>query len=338
MNTKQNKNKIKVGLIGTGKISGFFADITTEPPTTHAQTITKLPEFVIAGVVDTDFKKAPAFAEKWGGDTYQDIQTMLSNIKCDLVVICTPDTTHADILKEIATHKSRPNLVIMEKPLCISKNQLDELKNCPDICSMNVIVNHSRRFDNRHKTLSKKIAAKTWGDFISAHWVYYGGWLHTGSHVIDTLQMLLETNLGISYIHTGFNDRADDPSLNLHLTAKAHQNGPIYIESFPEYAFQLFEGELRFETGRIRFMNFGNEIFLDEVQINDINERELKITTPFLAEGNETAIENLYRQAADFLLEPKKEKLNGIDFNAATNVMSFLFEAKANISDTNLTK
>ena len=331
----QSNSPLSVAIIGAGKIAGMFANPLAKHATTHAQAISNCDNLNLVGIVDSDEEKAQVFADRWAApNAFSSVDELLDTVKCDLIAICSPDETHAEILRHIIGHNTPPRFVAAEKPLCTTPDQLASIEiDMSTNKHIKVALNHVRRFDTRHQTLAKMISDETWGHLISAHWVYYGGWLHTGVHVIDTLQMLLGDTLEIKEVNLGFKDRINDPSLELRMNISSQPGAPIHIESFPESAFQLFEGEIRFKEGRIRFLNFGEEVYIDEVRVNDIGERELAKTQVFNIDDVQTPMEKLYDQASNWLKNGDIGILDTVNLASASQIMKLLFTAKSYSND-----
>jgi predicted dehydrogenase len=68
---------LKIGMIGAGHIAN-----------THAACLQKISEVRIAGTFDTTQGRAADMAERYGANTYNDLDSMLSEV--DAVYVCTP--------------------------------------------------------------------------------------------------------------------------------------------------------------------------------------------------------------------------------------------------------
>src|ERR1700724_4326134 len=162
----------------------------------------------------------------------------------------------------------------MEKPFCASPDALAPLESfLPVRRHSAVVVNHVRRLDRRHQAVRDLIANHGLGAVVGVRWVYYGGWLHNGVHVVDTLRMLLGSEIEATATRPGCEDRAGDPCLDGDFRSDAWPLARILVESHPESAFQLFEGEIRLQEGRVRLLDFGNQIMVDRARVNAIGER-----------------------------------------------------------------
>jgi predicted dehydrogenase len=246
----------------------------------------------------------------------------------DLVVVATPDRLHAAHLMNLLSGARPPRLVVVEKPLCVSPDELAALE--PMLRARPytvVVVNHTRRLDAGHQAVRDLIATRELGAVVGVRWVYYGGWLHIGVHVLDTLRMLLGGDIEAIATRTGCEDRAGDPCLDGDFRSDAWPLARILIESHPETAFQLFEGEIRLQEGRVRLLDFGNQILVDTVRVNAIGERELKDTRMLDCAGAPTAMQTLYELCARYLREDDGEIASRCGAVQAVATMRTLFAA-----------
>ena len=99
---------IKVVLIGCGVIADF-----------HLNAYNALPDAEVIGVYGNIKEQCVAYAEKHGIKAFDSLEDVLSS-DCDMVSICTPSGTHADIsIKAMLAGKH----VTVEKPLALNKEE-----------------------------------------------------------------------------------------------------------------------------------------------------------------------------------------------------------------------
>jgi len=317
---------LKAAIIGAGKIAGILAD-PQGPVYSHAHAIANHPAFELSLVIDAFADKAQALGSKWGGaDWTTDLSVLAERERLDLVAVCVPDAHHAQVLHRLLDLPQPPRLIVMEKPLCLTPDELKDLRDrCAGLSATTVVVNHSRRFDDRFQAIAELIASGEYGKLVGLRWAYYGGWRHTGPHVVDTLRLILRSELEPLAAWKGYEDRAGDPCIESRLISPGHPGLRILIESFPEQAFQLFEAELRLEKGRLRLTDFCNDMQLDEVVVNAADERELKLTRPFPAHAEISAMSRLYALAADHLAGLDGEIIRRAGILDAAHTMETLF-------------
>ena len=105
--------KLNFTVYGCGNISNV-----------HATAVKALEDAELIGCADINKASADAFAEKYGIHSYESLEDMISDDKVDVVCICTPNGTHADIAIKIL--KANKN-VIVEKPMAITTEECDRI-------------------------------------------------------------------------------------------------------------------------------------------------------------------------------------------------------------------
>jgi predicted dehydrogenase len=321
--------RLRAAILGCGRIAGAFAEAGARP-TTHAQALSGAPAFRLVAVGDADAARAKAFAARWNSPDVCAVDE-LAAAGLDLVVVATPDASHAADLAALMAGPRPPRLIVMEKPLCVAADELASLEGLARQSRTAVVVNHPRRFAQAHLAVRDLIAERQLGPMVGVRWVYYGGWLHNGVHVVDTLRMLLGGEIEAMTVRPGCEDRAGDPCLDGDFRCAAWPGARILIESHPEAAFQLFEGEIRMQEGRVRLNDFGNEILVDAVRVNAIGERELKDPRPIGSDTAPTAMQVLYELAGRFLTRGDGEIVASSGIAQAAATMRTLFDAQARL-------
>ena len=317
--------KFRAAIVGAGKIAGLM----DSPHVTHAQAMTDAGCFSLEGVCEPDDERRDAFSERWRVPRcHAALDDLMADGEWDLVAVCSPDHTHADLLRRLLTAGKPPRLVVLEKPPCCSR---DELKQLASLVDRPVAVNLSRRFDAGHLALEDMIARKELGEPVNVRWVYYGGWMKNGIHAVDTLSLLLGDGIEVRSARMGHDGGPGDPCLEGEFSTATYPHVPIAIESFPEAAYQLFEGEIRFTEGRARLLDFGNEILIDRVRVNEIGERELKASEPLRPDRQEPAMRVFYKECAGFLDTGSGTVFDRAGLATALDSMGVVFEARERV-------
>ena len=187
------KNKIKIGLVGAGRIAGH-----------HIRAIKKIKDFNIIAISDLDIQKAKKYSQKYNILVFSHYRDMLNKIKdIDLVIIMTPSGMHymhaLDILK-----KYKKSLVI-EKPICMKTTEVDSLYKTAKKFKCKIYPVFQNRFNKSVTKLRKEIVKGTLGKIrlvnLTLRWCrpqrYYdlSNWRGTFSHDGGAL-----TNQGIHFI------------------------------------------------------------------------------------------------------------------------------------------
>lgn len=106
--------KIRVGIIGAGKIAAVMAE-----------TLRKMSKAQPYAIASRDLEKAQAFAFEHGMEmAYGSYEDMLADSKVDLVYIATPHNLHLEHAK-MCIDAGKP--VLVEKPFCVNEKQAQEL-------------------------------------------------------------------------------------------------------------------------------------------------------------------------------------------------------------------
>lgn len=300
------------GILGAGKFAA-----------THAAVLTRLPYTNLTAVCDTDRKQCADFTEKWGGKPCADLRTLLDG-RLDLLVIATPDRTHASVLQSLLAAPSPPPLLIVEKPLCVTPEELALLKKLVPPSTTRIIVDHSRRFNAGVFRMRDLLHSGELGQLLSVHWTYYAGWFHTGVHVVDTLRILMGKCTCTGAELTGTGRRRDDPLLRVTLTAAAPHEIPIVLEGVSDKPYELFEAEFTCSAGRMRM--HWNDVFIDRIR-QGVYAPMLWFSEHFTVDPIEEALKRLYSSCNAALHGEDAPLLDGTDFAAACGTMDILFEA-----------
>ncbi len=108
---EQNKQILKVGIIGTGRIANRFIPEVKLVSGVSAQ-----------GAYNPHKESAEAFARKWEIDGYDDLESFFNDV--DIVYVASPHQTHYEYVKAALEHGKH---VLCEKPMMLKGEQTEEL-------------------------------------------------------------------------------------------------------------------------------------------------------------------------------------------------------------------
>lgn len=316
-----------MGIVGCGRIAGFQdRPRTAGPIATHAQAYHRHPDFDLAAVFSHPLEEAHRFGEIWGAPlVYPSLAAMLAAGNLDVVSLCSPSEFHFSQAQEILASPGSVKALLMEKPVCFTPAELHRLMELSRQTGVAVAVNHTRRFDAAHREAAQLLRSGKLGSFLKGRAVYYGGWLNNGVHLIDTIRLLLPDEPEVVAAAKAGSGRPGDDDLEVKL---AVGRGHIAVEAFDEAYYQLFEMELLFQRGRLRVLDFGSQIHVEQVEVNDLGERELKpqshspwqgLVSPFYA-----AVEALGAQ----LQGQSVFSALGVDLSTALGTMNLIWQAR----------
>jgi predicted dehydrogenase len=192
--------KIGFGIIGCGMISEF-----------HINAVDELGDKAkLVGITDTVRDSAERVSQRHGGlHVFDSVDEMLECKEVNAVCICTPSGYHAPtILKAAAAKKN----IVVEKPLAITKEQLDEVEAAVSDNKVTLAVISQLRFAKDIKRAKYAVESGELGKIVCAdmYMKYYrsqeyydsGAWrgtkkldgggalMNQGIHGVDLLQYL----------------------------------------------------------------------------------------------------------------------------------------------------
>ncbi len=188
-----------ISIIGSGAIARL-----------HAQAIAGLENARLVGVCGSSFKKSQIFAKEFACKAYRGVEELLLDEETEIVSICTPSGSHAEFAVLAANAKKH---LLIEKPLAITKVQLEEIKRAVEQNGVKVQVVAQLRFTPSIQKLKKAIDEGRLGKILLADFImkyyrapeYYsesnwkGTWamdgggalMNQGVHGVDLLQYLV---------------------------------------------------------------------------------------------------------------------------------------------------
>lgn len=191
--------KIKLGLIGCGRISK-----------NHFDALSQIPEAEFVAVADIIQSKAAAVAEANGiSAVYTDYREMLKNETLDAVSICTPSGLHPQIGIDVANSGMH---VITEKPMGINIESADKLIKACDTNRVQLFVVKQNRLNSTLQLLKNAVNKNRFGRIYLAQsnvfwqrpqayydaekwrgtWEFDGGaFMNQASHYVDAMYWLL---------------------------------------------------------------------------------------------------------------------------------------------------
>ena len=322
--------RYKVAIIGTGKIAGLFDSPQNKDGIfTHAQACSKLRNIYLEAACDKNLKRLNKFCRVWGvKDKYRDVHELLNKKKLDIILLCTPNHTHFSLARDILRHPHRPQILLVEKPICLNKTELFWMSKILENCNTKLIVNHKYRFQSGLEKIIALIKNGTLGKPLSIRVVYYGGLFNNGVHVLDTLRMVTGSEFRIISAKIGASGPKQDFCVDAELLLKEHPKVKISIESFEEKYYQLYEMEIRLAFGRIRIMDFGERIFIDKALTNNLAEKELKNIAQIPMSRNDSPLMNLFKKIIAYLDHGDVSILSAVGIKEAAKTMVSLWEIK----------
>ncbi|MEO0444305.1 MAG: Gfo/Idh/MocA family oxidoreductase, partial [Pseudomonadota bacterium] len=237
-------------IIGCGNIAGGFdKDLAdTDGPCTHAGAYRRDGRYTLKACVDPDPQQGKAFQQDWQVDHYYEtLAAIPQDEHFDIISICSPSACHyADM--QVAITK-RPKLIFCEKPITQHIAHTRELITQCKQHNIGLMVNYTRRWDPDIRDLKIAIEQQHYGQLRSVIGIYNKGIFHNGSHLVNTLTLLLG-QLRVHQVLPGIADyHSDDPSINALLTGNiSHRPIPVHFVTANAQDYTLFEIHFIFQN------------------------------------------------------------------------------------------
>jgi predicted dehydrogenase len=160
---------MKTGIVGCGQVAPM-----------HIRAIRQSGKAEIIGLCDMDESLARALAGRFGiPNTYADLGALLREQQPDVVHITTPPDTHAKLTIQALEAGSH---VLVEKPMCLSVSEADDMIAAAERSGTKLCVNHNYLFRPSVQKARSLVAAGDLGQviYVDAYYNYgregsYGG-------------------------------------------------------------------------------------------------------------------------------------------------------------------
>jgi predicted dehydrogenase len=201
-------DKLKVAVIGCGGIANGK----------HLPALSRIEQVELTAFCDIIEDKAAKASEKYGAPgakVYSDYQKLLGDAQVDVVHVCTPNKSHADI--SIAALESGCH-VMSEKPMAKTAADARRMVEAQKKTGKKLTVGYNNRFRPDSQTLKKVIdggalgeiyfarahairrrAVPTWGVFLNEEEQGGGPLIDIGTHALD-LTLWMMNNYEVKYV------------------------------------------------------------------------------------------------------------------------------------------
>lgn len=238
---------LRTALIGVGKIGlGYANDSIMErywKYASHAQVLAENPRIKWTLAIDPD-KSARRAALEFGASRALDGSTEEGLDAIDYAVLATPTDHRIAWIERLTNLKA----VLVEKPL---GNNLAQAQDLIQLCESRGIllqVNYWRRADQLFRSWADGALTSLIGRPQTARFVYGGGLLNNGSHMLDTARMLLGEVTEIRAL------RSTSPDTRAFMTA--HDSGatcaflPLDFKHYRELGWEIWGESGHLEVNR----------------------------------------------------------------------------------------
>ncbi len=248
---------LKAMIIGCGSIGALKPNNFDAPHgrnvLTHAHAYTVSPDVQLVGVVDTDEDKAKHAAKKWNCRCNTDYLEAMKDWEPDIVSVCTPTSTHLDVLCKLSRYKHDNKgcplrLIIAEKPFCLTRHEArSAYANCK-AAGVDILVNYSRRFSVDYQQFQQVINSGKCGQVYHARLLYGRGLLRDGCHGLDLFNWFLGAPMGVQVISGMHDYQPEDPTLDLTMAFVRCNN--VQLVGVDSKNYGVFEMDFVTQHGR----------------------------------------------------------------------------------------
>jgi UDP-N-acetylglucosamine 3-dehydrogenase len=155
-----------VGFIGTGDPEKTESGTSSARAHEHAKAYAQVQDCELVGCADIVRENAETFAETFDlpeGNVFEDYREMLQAVDPDVVSVCTPVPTHADLVVG-AAETGVPDAIHCEKPMA---DQLADCRRMVEACEnadIQLTFNHQRRFAPPRREAKRRLDAGDIGE------------------------------------------------------------------------------------------------------------------------------------------------------------------------------
>ncbi len=222
---------------------------------------------------------------------------------------------------------SAPKILFLEKPVCSSNEEYSNLLELANKRKILVIANHTRRFSILHKDLRELIMSGKLGSPYRVNAIYYSGWLHNGTHLVDTILYLFNELINWQRItDISPSPYTNDPTLQL-VGTLAKSGAQVHISAIDEDLYQLFDFDFWFKDGRLRIEDFGNRVRMEVKKTNALGERVLEKVDRNLTKTENSDIINVFSLMVNYLETGELDRLRFVTLEAIKPTMNCLWQA-----------
>lgn len=245
----------RAAVIGCGNIGSRRSENKKMPGVlSHAEAYRACKDTQLVALADADQDALERAGTLWNVKRlYRDPATLFRTEPLDMVSICTPDATHAEVVR-LAIDAGVP-AVLCEKPLGMTHQEASSLAAQAEARGIVLAVNYQRRYDPMHRRVRAAIQAGDIGQVRHVSAWYTKGIVHNGTHLLDTLRFLC----GEIVRAEGLNPRPDpsgDSTPDAVLTFAGGFTG--FVHGCSAEAFAVFEIDVIGSQGRVCLVDEGH--------------------------------------------------------------------------------
>jgi NADH/NAD ratio-sensing transcriptional regulator Rex len=277
-------NIYNVLIIGAGNIASNYDTIDSNVFLTHAHAFSKHPGFNLLGFLDVDKSKAIVAAEKWSTNYFQSLEEVVNKFDIDVISITVPDEIHFETLLMVS--KLKNIFVLTEKPLTQTLSEAEEIVSLYSKLNIQASINFKRIFLPEVIKIKERINNNEFGDFKFAIGYYNKGLKHNASHLINLFSELTSIKNLSLISNLGYINDFNKNDLSYSCVLNTDKGRHFIIKSFNVLDYPIFELDLHFDLGRIRFYDSGSAFEIFKIENSTIFEGHKFLSKSEIIETN----------------------------------------------------
>jgi len=256
----------RAAIIGCGRIGADCNSPETGSSriASHAEAYTKHQKTELIAVCDLDSDRLRQCKKRWNVPrAYNDLDEMLIKEEIDILSICTPASSHFDILAE-ALRTEKVLGILMEKPLTLTMQEADAALHLAQNFKTKISVNYIRRFPPIYRQVAEELRQGDLGRIQHINVYYTKGIVNNGSHALDLLKFFFGNPDEVSLLSSNL-EPTDDPSPSFRIKFPA--GFEAWFCGLKSDFHNIFEIDIIGSEGRLVFRDQGH--ILDRFPIGD---------------------------------------------------------------------
>jgi len=251
-------NSRSVLIVGLGQIGmGYDLGLPPQNVLSHARAFQNCPGFRVIGGVDPDPKKRATFDKVYLAQSYESLEIAMLEKDPDVVVVANPTRNHGDTLRDVMGF-GKPSAILCEKPLSYDMSEARSVVRACEDSNIRLFVNYVRRSDPAVKKIQSFLHSGAIIGPFSGVARYTKGFIHNGTHMIDLLNSWFGAPIDVDLLKT--HDATDISPCDAVLDAELRFDyGRVQLQ-FEGVQKHLFELELNFSNGVLRYQDSGNKV------------------------------------------------------------------------------
>jgi predicted dehydrogenase len=208
----------------------------------------------LVALCDPEPDRLAAAQATWGVPAgFTDPGELLRTVAPDIVSICTPDLTHAAMLRA-ALETDSVRAILAEKPLTLDLLEGHRLVDLANRRGVTLAVNYGRRSTPSHRYVREWLATHPLGELEIVRGVYVRGIKHNGTHWLDLARFLIGEITEIHGIGRTTSWQTDG-TIDVALTFESGVRGELI--GLKDASYALFEMDLVGTEGRLQLLDSG---------------------------------------------------------------------------------